>query len=273
MTATFVFIHGSYANSFAWGPLLRELTLHGHRALAVDLPGHGFGATRTTPLDPAAPSSMAGVSLAESAEHVAGVVRRAAAHGPVVAVGHSRGGTTLTALGNAIPGLLHRIVYISAWCCVESSPADYMQGPEYATSALNDVPPHVVIGDPASLGAIRMNWQTTDPETLAALKSSMMADCTDAEFHTFLATLDSDETLDVGTPADRAQAGTWGRIPRTYVRLTADTSIPLALQDRFIEEADVLTPANPFDVRTLDTSHVGFQIHPERAAALLAELV
>ena len=278
VTATFVFIHGSHSNSFAWGPLLRELTLHGHRALAVDLPGHGFGATRPAayqaPQDlaslAAAPSTIAGASFADGVEHVAGVVRRAAEHGPVIAVGHSRGGLTLTALGNTIPDLLDRIVYISAWCCVDGSPADYMQGPEYATSALNDVPPQLVTGDPAALGAIRMNWRTADAPTLAALKLSMMADCTDAEFLTYLATMDLDESLDAGT--DRAEAGTWGRIPRTYVRLTGDTSIPLALQDRFIKEADALTPANPFDVRSLDTSHVGFQIHPEQAAALLSDL-
>ncbi|MFY0581780.1 alpha/beta fold hydrolase [Cystobacter fuscus] len=41
---TFVFVHGAGSNSFSWAPLLRELTLLGHRTLAVDLPGHGFDA-------------------------------------------------------------------------------------------------------------------------------------------------------------------------------------------------------------------------------------
>lgn len=54
-----------------------------------------------------------------------------------------------------------RIVYLSAWCCVDGPPADYMRSPEYATSALNDIPPEVLIGDPASLGALRMSKPPT----------------------------------------------------------------------------------------------------------------
>lgn len=36
-----------------------------------------------------------------------------------------------------------------------------------------------------------------------------------------------------------------------------------------IREADALTPDNPFDVRTLDGSHLRWLVHPEPAAELL----
>src|SRR5690349_5774348 len=42
---TFVLVHGAFANSFSFAPLQAELALLGHRSVAVDLPGHGFGAT------------------------------------------------------------------------------------------------------------------------------------------------------------------------------------------------------------------------------------
>lgn len=276
---TFVLVHGSNGNSFSWAPLQRELALLGHRSLAVDLPGHGFGAAWTAayqaPQDPAglasAPSASAGVTLRDSVDHLAGIVRRAREHGPVIVVGHSRGGMTLTALANAVPDLLARIVYISAWCCVDATPAEYMAGPEYASSALNDLP-NLLAADPAGLGALRMNWRIADPATLAAVKRSMLADGTDAEFLAYLNLLEPDEALDTGTPDDRADPETWGRVPHTYVRLTQDTSIPLALQDRFIKEADARTPGNPFDVRTLESSHVGFLVRPGEAAAMLAEV-
>ncbi len=276
-TTTFVLVHGSNGNAANWTALQRELALLGHRSLAVDLPGHGFGATfpaaYQAPQDlaalAAAPSAMAGVTLADNVEHVTGVLRRAAEHGPVVLVGHSRGGITLTAVGNAVPDLVDRIVYVSAWCCVDSTPGEYMQGPEYATSALNDTM-GLLVGDPAALGAIRMNWRTADPGLLAALREAMLADGSEDEFHSFLNTLEPDESLDAGGPDDRAQAATWGRIPRTYVRLTGDRSIPVALQDRFIAEADALTPDNPFQVHSLDSSHVDFLIRPGQAAKILA---
>ncbi|MFG2832412.1 hypothetical protein ACGFWI_33970 [Streptomyces sp. NPDC048434] len=56
----------------------------------------------------------------------------------------------------------------------------------------------------------------------------------------------------------RGHADTWGTIARTYIRLTDDRSLPVAMQDRLVAEADALTPDNPFDVHTLATSHVGY---------------
>ncbi|MFC3450966.1 alpha/beta fold hydrolase [Amycolatopsis speibonae] len=277
MTPTYVFVHGSNSNSFTWNPLQRELALLGHRTLAVDLPGHGFEAgfhaAYQAPQDletlATAPSNQAGVTSAEVVGRVVDVVREVAGHGPVILVGHSRGGVTLTGVGNAVPELIDRIVYISAWCCVDATVGEYMQGPENASSALNDVG-GVVVANPAELGALRMNWRTADPTLLAALKTAMLEDGTEQEFFAYLNTLEPDETLDVGT--ERADAATWGRIPRTYIRLTGDRSIPLALQDRFIKEADALTPDNPTDVRSLESSHVRFLMHPREAAAILAGL-
>ncbi|WP_410664615.1 alpha/beta fold hydrolase [Amycolatopsis sp. lyj-84] len=278
MTPTYVLVHGSNSASFTWGPLQRELALLGHRTLAVDLPGHGFSAgfqaAYQAPQDLAAlataPSNQAGVTAAEAVEHVVDIVREVAVHGPVILVGHSRGGVVLTGVGNAVPELIERIVYVSAWCAVDLTLGEYMQEPEYATSALNDVG-GVVVADPAALGALRMNWRTADPALLAALKTAMLEDGTEQEFFAYLNTLEPDESLDAGT--ERADAATWGRISRTYVRLTGDLSVPLALQDRFIKEADALTPDNPTDVRSLESSHVRFLIHPKEAAAILAGLV
>ncbi|HET6504480.1 MAG TPA: alpha/beta hydrolase family protein [Amycolatopsis sp.] len=272
---TFVLVHGSFGNSFSWAPLQRELALLGHRTLAVDLPGHGFDGTfpaaYQAPQDLAKlatePSSAAGVTGTHTIEYLNGIVRRAAAHGPVVLVGHSRGGLAITGTGNAIPESIHRLVYISAWCCVGKSPAEYVRTPEHSASALDGIEP---VADPARLGAVRMNWRTADPAVLSALKAALLADGTDDEFMAFLNTLQPDE---VTGPADeRVQADTWGRIPRTYVRLTRDRSLPLALQDLFIREADALVPDNRFDVGSLESSHVGFLLHPAEAAALLAGL-
>jgi pimeloyl-ACP methyl ester carboxylesterase len=276
MRPTFVLIHGSNANSFTWAPLQRELALLGHRSLAVDLPGHGFDATFPEAFQTqdaaglaAAEGNLKGVGLQANVDHVAAILKRAKEHGPVIAVAHSRGGATLTAVANAHPELVDRIVYASAWCCVDQTPGEYMQGPEYATSVLDQVV-GVAAADPAKLGVIRMNWRTADPVLLAALKESMLADGTDDEFRVFLSTLTPDESLDAGGPDNRVDAETWGRIPRSFIRLTQDLSIPVALQDRFIKEADTLTPGNTFDVHTIETSHVGFLVRPERAASILA---
>ncbi|MEU1211280.1 alpha/beta hydrolase [Streptomyces sp. NPDC005790] len=276
---TFVLVHGAFANSFSFAPLQAELALLGHRSVAVDLPGHGFEATFPAPYQApqdlealaAEPGGIRGVTLADNAARVIEVLERAKRNGPTILVAHSRGGATTTAVANARPELIDRIVYVSAWCPVDLDVNDYYAQPEMADVDAGALAA-ALVGNPAELGLLRVNFRTADPTALAAFKQAFAADVTDDEFRTFLNTFQPDENLDVGRSADRAQAATWGRIPRTYVRLAADTSLPPAVQDRMIREADALTPDNPFDVRTLEGSHLRWLVHPKPAAELLAGL-
>ncbi|MFD7784061.1 alpha/beta fold hydrolase [Streptomyces nojiriensis] len=279
MQPTFVLVHGAFANSFSFAPLQAELGLLGHRSVAVDLPGHGFRATFTrayqAPQDPeglaTAPGSIKGVTLADNVAHLIGILERAKRNGPVILVAHSRGGATVTAAANARPDLIDRIVYVSAWCPVRLDVGGYYAEPEMA-----GVDPaafaSALAGNPAELGLLRVNFRTADPDSLAAFKAAFFADGTDEQFLTFLNTFQPDENLDAGGSADRAQAATWGRVPRTYIRLADDASLPLALQDRLIREGDELTPDNPYDVRTLEGSHLKWLADPAPAARALGEL-
>ncbi|WP_199816034.1 alpha/beta fold hydrolase [Streptomyces sp. NRRL S-241] len=279
MQPTFVLVHGAFANSFSFAPLQAELGLLGHRSVAVDLPGHGFQATFTrayqAPQDPeglaTAPGSIKGVTLADNAAHLIGILERAKRNGPVILVSHSRGGITATAAANARPDLIDRIVYVSAWCPVGLDVGDYYAEPEMA-----GVDPtafaSALAGNPAELGLLRVNFRTGNPDSLAAFKAAFFADGTDEQFLTFLNTFQPDENLDAGGSADRAQGATWGRIPKTYIRLADDASLPLALQDRLIREGNELTPDNPYDVHTVGGSHLKWLVDPAPAARALGAL-
>ncbi|MEU9719782.1 alpha/beta hydrolase [Streptomyces sp. NPDC047976] len=279
MQPTFVLVHGAFSNSFSFAPLQAELGLLGHRSVAVDLPGHGFEATFTrayqTPQDSeglgTTPGVIKGVTLADNAAHLIGILERAKRNGPVILVAHSRGGITATAAANARPDLIDRIVYVSSWCPVDLDVNDYYAEPEMASVDAASLA-LALAGNPAELGLLRVNFRTADPDALAAFKAAFLADGTDEEFLTFLNTFQPDENLDVGTSADRAQAETWGRIPKTYVRLADDTSLPLAMQDRLIREGNALKPDNPYDVRTLEGSHLKWLVAPAAAARVLGEL-
>lgn len=276
---TFVLVHGAFANSFSFAPLQAELALRGHRSLAVDLPGHGFEATfpvaYQAPQDLAglasAPSRIKGVTLADNVAHLIGVLERVKEYGRVIVVAHSRGGVTLTAAANIRPDLIDRMVYVSAWAPVGLDVTTYNTEPEMAS-----FDPATLIAasaaDPAEIGALRCNFRTADPDVLAGLKHAFLTDGTDDEFRTFLNSFQPDENLDPGGLEDRAQAATWGMVPRTYVRLSEDVSMPPAMQDRLIREGDALTPNNPYDVRALVSSHLGWLVHPAAAADLLGEI-
>jgi pimeloyl-ACP methyl ester carboxylesterase len=279
-TPTFVFVHGSASNSFSWGPVARELTLRGHRSVALDLPGHGLDAalplSYQAPQDLAAfstePSPLAGITLQDCVDHVVAALRRVAPYGPAILVGQSMGGLTLTGTGNAAPELVARLVYITAFCPVElPSVMDYMTTPEAAASLLGTVPG---VGDPARTGASRNNWRSADPEFLRAAKAALMPEATDAQFRTALNYgMQPDESVQLLFARMPAEAGTWGTIPRSYIRATEDRAVPSALQDRMIAEADALTPDNKFDVHSVAASHGGILLCTEELADILCTLV
>jgi hypothetical protein len=124
---TFVLVPGAGGTSFGWVPVARELTLRGYRALPVELPGHGFDAV-----------FPAGYQCPQDIDRLAG------APSPLA-------GLTLDDyVANTAPELLARIVYVSAFCCVElPSLLAYAQTPEYAES-LMPTPPG--LGDPTRTG-------------------------------------------------------------------------------------------------------------------------
>ncbi|RPF25262.1 alpha/beta hydrolase family protein [Streptomyces sp. Ag109_G2-6] len=270
----FVLVHGAGGNSYGWAPVVAELALRGHKAVAVDLPGHGRGAyypvSYQTPQDLEAlrtePSPLGKVTLDDFAEHVVGVVRRASRLGAVVLVGQSMGGVTLNAVANRVPELISHLVYASAFCATgHTSAAQLMSTPEGSTSALLRLDR---VETPPGLGVNRANWRSGDPAFFAAAKEALAADWPDAAVRALIATLEPDESAAIGTADSRGLPEKWGRVPRTFLRFTQDRAIPLALQDLMIREADAATPRNRFRVRSLAAPHVG----PRDAAVWADEL-
>ncbi|WP_250006241.1 alpha/beta hydrolase [Actinoplanes sp. M2I2] len=274
---TFVLVTG--ANGAPTGDA--ELTLRGHRTVGVELPGHGVGAGQfrrsyQAPQDLAAlatePSPMAGITLDDYVAATVAVVRRAARLGPVILWGGSMGGATVSRVANEVPGLISRLVYSSAFCCVDlPTVGDYLQTPEAAGTLILGLG-GASVGDPRVIGATRTNFRTNDPAVLAKLKEALCADATEAEFMSMLNGSHPDESSQVPLADARGHKKTWGTIPRTYIRHTRDRMIPLPLQDRMIAEADRLTPANTFDVRSVATSHAADQAGWAASVDILDEL-
>lgn len=280
---TFVFVHGGSSNARAWGPLQNELALLGLRSHAVDLPGHGDRAAAPAayyqqPQDvaalAAAPSPLNGVTLQDNVRQVVDSVRRLAEWGPVVLVGNSLGGLTISAVANAVPELLDRVVYLSALCL--SDPAMLNEAWDVVDDNLLDAAAaRITVPGVRGCGVVRLNWRRahTDPVLFAELKAAIMADATDHQFRQLLDSLDPDENHSVLEPTALVRADGWGRVPHTYVRLSEDRSTTPAVQDYMIRKADALTPHNPFEVHTLAASHVGYFSRPQIFAELLSSLV
>lgn len=90
MNAQVVLVHGIRTSSTMWRAQLAHLAERGIPATAVDLPGHGSRRDELFSLDGAI-------------ETIDAAVRAAAAHGPVLLVGHSLGGLICTSYVGALP--------------------------------------------------------------------------------------------------------------------------------------------------------------------------
>ncbi|MEV0589670.1 alpha/beta hydrolase [Nonomuraea sp. NPDC050310] len=260
---TYVFVHGTNANAHHWTWIMQELALRGHRTLAVDLPGHGrdaFIPDSYQRQDAAGlltePSPTAKLTVDDYVGHVEDVVRRAHRNGPVILVGHSQGGVSLSLTANRVPNMIQHLVYISAFCCVDlPTPTDYVIQPELQSPELVEFFMAGHGGDPNELGVNRVNWRSSDPAALEAFRALVAHTYSAEEARTLFQMLQPDEPGNLPDSDARGHRDTWGRIPRTYVRLTLDRLLPPAMQDRWIEEADRLTPDNRFKVHSLESPH------------------
>ncbi|MEU9171629.1 alpha/beta hydrolase [Streptomyces sp. NPDC048420] len=261
---TFVLVHGTHSAGAFWMPIARELTLRGHRVVMVDQPGHGTEAFvpesyQRQDLEAMAvePSPLKGLGLEDYEARVTGAVRRAARNGPVVLVGHSLGGVSVSCVADAVPHLLHHICYMAAFCPSSALPtADACTAAPENADAVSPV--ELMVGDQGRLGVLRLNFRTGDSRQLALLKEMICADYSDADFRRILSGMQTDEPIAAYAGRAVGRVDRWGRVPRTYLRFGRDRTIATALQDRMIAEADASTPGNRFRVHDFPgASHVG----------------
>jgi pimeloyl-ACP methyl ester carboxylesterase len=254
---SFLFVPGAWHGAAHWQKVVERLTAMGHRASAVDLPGSGLDARYPDAYlrnDPGAlasePSPVRDIGLDDYVDAVTGRLTELARHGRVTLVGHSFGGLTVTRVAEAVPHLIRRLVYVTAYVPVaHASGAELSTLPEGGES----ISGAILVGDYVEKGRL-----------------AFYGDLPAEEYARYAAFLTPDLPLAVCMADARGTAQRWGRVARTFVRTTDDRTIPVALQDRMIAEADAAAPANRFDVRTLASSHSPFASMPDELAELIA---
>ncbi|WP_067669739.1 alpha/beta hydrolase [Nocardia miyunensis] len=272
----FVLVHGAWHSSWQWTATQRALAGLGAASVGVDMPGHGFDAPLPRGyLDPGQPglttqkSVLAELTMDQCADTILSTLRGVRQYRKVVLVAHSAGGGPASLAAEQAPDLVDRIVYLSAFCPAGRPRfVDYLGSTEQTATALGGGLP---LGDAETLGAVRINPMSRDPEYVEELRQTHYHDIPAEMFARWRLALSPDLPIAMPTTPVTVTRQRWGRIPRTFIRCTDDRAATPALQDLMIAEADAVVPDNPFTVRSLPGSHTPFAARPgELAAALLS---
>lgn len=267
-------VHGAWHAALHWSSTQRALSRHGLASIAVDLPGSGLGAPVPSgyfqPGQPglaAEKSALSDLTLQDSTDVVLEALASARTrYRNVLLVAHSAAGSVVSAAAEQAPELVDRLVYLSAFVPAGRPRfSDYIEAEENAGAV--QIPP---VGDPAELGAIRINPFSPDPAVTDVIRRAFLNDLPADAPDSWRQFLHPDHPFShYGTPVPLS-AERWGRLPRSYLRLTGDLALPPVTQDLMISEADQMTPDNPFEVRSLPGGHSPFVIRPAELATMFA---
>ena len=222
--ATFVLVHGAFGSPAELAPVIPLLEALGHRAIAVDLPC----------ADPAA-------TLDDYARTV--VEAMAGIEGPVVVVGHSAGGATIS----LVPGRtrVDRLVYVTAVV------------PEPGRSIAD------VVG--AGVRETMLSVSHDDGNGCRSFDLEMLASLAPPEERdAYLAFLRATQRPQGWAAVEQPWPGqSLPDVPRTYVLCTEDNIIPPAKQREMAARLGV----EPIEIAS---DHAVFALQPRELAAVLA---
>ena len=223
----FVLVHGGHGGAWNWDAIVPLLDAP---AIAVDLPGRRGLNTTNVP-----------ITFRTCADAVLDAADRAG-FAQIVAVGHSMGGYTISALADLAPARVAHLVYLAALAPTAGTTVF-----DIYYSSRGAPPPR--FGEPIvpvrSAAEVRDRlFGDLDDELLARVHARMV----DEPLSLF-------EDPFVSAPAS---------IPRTYVRCARDVPVPPALATAFIENLGPNTR-----VVDLDLGHGLIFTDPEATASLL----
>jgi pimeloyl-ACP methyl ester carboxylesterase len=238
--ATFVLVHGACHGAWCWSKVVPKLEALGHRAVAIDLPGLGED---TTPVHQ--------VTYEGTIDRVVAAVEREAE--PVVLVGHSLGGVSVSAAAERIPDRIRLLVYLSAFLPRDGDSVNAIyESPDWPQET--PAPPPIRSADGLSIS-----------HTPEGARQRFFQDCSDDDVAYAVARL-KPQPLVMRTTSVRISPERFGRVPRAYIHCLDDNAAPLARQRKMV----ALSPCR--HVAELPTGHSPFFAAPDVLAGTLSDM-
>lgn len=236
MQSRYLLLHGSWHGAWCWFKVAPRLEPYGE-VIVPNLPGRARGLTW-------APT----VTLGRMVRAVAPLL---SAPVPTTIVAHSRYGILATALAEAFPAAIARVVYLASFLLADNGRAV----DAFAEDKDSFIRPFVRV---SRMGA----WDALAPE---AYVEGLYADCSPDDIRLASSLLCREPSLPAVARVHTTEAR-FGRVPKAYVRLARDRAVSPQLQDRMIDAARVER------VETLQASHSAYFSQPDELVAAIRKL-
>jgi pimeloyl-ACP methyl ester carboxylesterase len=127
------------------------------------------------------------------------------------------------------------------------------------------------VGDPATIGATRINAGSTDEAYRSLLKAAFYGDVSESDFAYAASQLHCDESNAGALAPSEITPGRFGTVPRHYIRCTQDRAIPLTGQDHMVATVDAALGGRTI-IHTLESSHSPFLSQPDTLSKILIDI-
>lgn len=207
-----VIVHGAFQSAADWTGVETALEAQGHDVTLVNLPGRD-----------AEGEAAKAVGLAD---HVATTLDAiAAVEGPVVLIGHSFGGITISAAAEAAPMDVARLVYVAAYVPESGESMETLALSDHDNSFTEE---SFVIAPDYSYA-----------EILGRDRAAIFGnEGTEDERAAIVAGLIREPLAPIATPVTLTEDA-FGSVPQAYIRTLLDQAVSTPLQTRMIERAGI----------------------------------
>ncbi len=236
--APIVLVHGAWQDGSTWSQVQQELEASGRTVSAVTLPGRDGEDAGTQTLEGYRDAVIAAVETYDE---------------PVILVGHSFGGMTISAVAEAIPNQIASLVYLAAYL-----PSD---GDSLLSLAKED---HI------SALAEEGNLSFSDDRAVASVATERFAelfcpDCRDTNIEAVTASALGEPARPLAEPISLTDEN-FGTVPKVYILTAQDIVVGPQLQVLMLGH----TPVDQIFV--LDTGHAPYVTATAELAGLLDQL-
>jgi pimeloyl-ACP methyl ester carboxylesterase len=232
----FVLVHGAWQAPFVWDSVKAQLTRAGQNVIVVQLPGHG---TDTT--------SPATITMNSYRDQIVSAINGVS--GKVILVGHSLSGFAISAVEEAIPNRIDKLVFLASYIPSAGQSALSLSN----TDNQSHIRPPALIPDTLHgiLGIARDSIAPIFcPDAPAALQAKVVANYRPDPAIPF-------------TDSVPVTTANFGRADKYYIHTMLDEVIGIDLQNRMVQTAGITK------VYSLNTGHSPFLSQPDSVTATL----